>query len=316
MYHMPAIPQAGPSLHPTPLLQLPTTVSPPHTPHIDYPSDQVRLYQALSPLPDVRRESHTEFEFPPTIPVPSEFADMSGKSTAQEGPIPIEDIPVEVRIQSSTENLLDVSEDEPYTFEEKSITEIRDSLANSLNNSIDIDEDWEQTDTEEKEEEQEKHDEGEVEAVKEDSQASEGEEDKERTETLDSDETDETVKETHKYEGKEGDDTSPEGEPSVIDDVANIKDQDDLEEQEDADRDVFEAESEEVSEREEPTGAELDVEVDAPEVPLTQEEEPSEGTDVDTQEDSIPPQSERIVEGAEAVTEDEMDDEEKGEDCE
>merc|ERR1739842_27366 len=50
---------------------------------------------------------------------------------------PIKDI--EVRIQSSNDNLLDMG-DEPYMFEEKSITEIRDSLVNSLNNSIDIEE--------------------------------------------------------------------------------------------------------------------------------------------------------------------------------
>jgi len=47
---------------------------------------------------------------------------------------------IEVRIQSSTDNLMDLGEDEPYLFEEKSLSEIRDSLTASLDTSIDIDE--------------------------------------------------------------------------------------------------------------------------------------------------------------------------------
>lgn len=306
-------------------LQLPRTMSPPIIPHLDEPVEQLRVsYQAISPLPDIRRGSHNEFEFPPNIPVPREFADVSRKNSMQEGkdiaidrcPIPIEDI--EVRIQSSTDNLVDVGDDEPYTFEEKSITEIRDSLVNSLDNSLDIDEEWGQTDGKDENRKKTKLEE-EPEGMREDTQGSEGE----KTEALDSDETDETVKETHKTECREdenaiGDDATPEGETSVIEDIIT-----NVNEQEDAEvvpiiniDDVYESESEGLEpHREEPTGEESQVDVCLPEVPLAQEEF-SENIEDELEEDMVPPPSERIVEGAEAVTEDEMEEDEKGEDCE
>ncbi|XP_071543284.1 diacylglycerol kinase delta isoform X2 [Panulirus ornatus] len=316
-----------PSHHPdssmsSAFLQLPGTMSPPITPHVDDPVEQLRVnYQAISPLPDIRRGSHNEFEFPPNIPVPREFADVSRKNSMQEGKdmagdrcsIPIEDI--EVRIQSSTDNLLDVGEDEPYTFEEKSITEIRDSLANSLDNSLDVDEDWGQTDVIEENRKKPKVEE-ESESMRE---GSEGEEEKEKTEALDSDETDETVKEMNRREYRDddkgiADDTTPDGETSVVDDIVTV-----VEEQEDVEvlpainiDDVFVSESEGLEpQREEPTGKESQDDVCLPEVPLAQEEF-SENIEDELEEDIVPPPSERIVEGAEAVMEDEMEEEAKG----
>ncbi|XP_042219115.1 diacylglycerol kinase eta-like isoform X2 [Homarus americanus] len=291
-------------------LQIPGTISLPVSSNVDDPSDQLSVnYQAISPLPDIRRESHGEFEFPPTLPVPREFADLSRKNSMQENrdaagdrcPIPIEDI--EVRIQSSTDNLVDVGEDEPYTFEEKSITEIRDSLANSLNNSIDIDEEWAQAEEEEANKE-DNVDEEKV-CIKEEAEESEGEEDKEKTETLDSDETDETVKETHKYEAKDddedddgvADDTTPEGDTSVIEDIVT----DDKDGVNFVSRYEWEGS---LPHREEPTGEESHDDIHTPDVPLAQEEI-SESIDKELEVELMPPPSERIVEGAEAGTEDE-----------
>ena len=60
-------------------------------------------YEAISPLPDLRRsDSKPEFEFPPTLPVPREFADLSRKNSLQDEVIDYEDI--EVQIQSSNDN--------------------------------------------------------------------------------------------------------------------------------------------------------------------------------------------------------------------
>ena len=137
----------GISLTSLPCLQISPPRSPPMTlsPH------------RLSPLPNVRRESQcTDFEFPPTLPVPSQFADLEREREARRDSFlsvcsvgdrrgssssyvycHLEDI--EVIIKSSTDNLLDVGEDEPLTFEEKSISEIRDSIANSLDTSLDAD---------------------------------------------------------------------------------------------------------------------------------------------------------------------------------
>lgn len=73
--------------------------------------------------------------------MPNEFADHRASLKEQSHDVLkniVEDI--EVRILSSTDNLMDVGEDEPYLFEEKSLSEIRDSLTTSLNTSIDIDE--------------------------------------------------------------------------------------------------------------------------------------------------------------------------------
>ncbi|XP_053652287.1 diacylglycerol kinase delta isoform X3 [Cherax quadricarinatus] len=309
------------SLPASTFLQLPGTVSPPVASSVDDSVEQLRVnYQAISPLPEIRRESHTEFEFPPTIPVPSEFADMSRKNSMQESremtgdrcPIPIEDI--EVRIQSSTDNLVDVGEDEPYTFEEKSITEIRDSLANSLNNSLDIDEDWGQIEDVDKEGIQ-----GEKVKSREEAHESDGEEEREKTEGLDSDETDETVKETHKdehkHDGGVADDTTPEGDQSVVEDVTSVKEQDESDDQNShpADRDDDIEGEHLVCRREEPTGGESQDDLQSPDVPLAQEEF-SGSVDDELDDDLVPPPSERIVEGAEAGTEDEMEEEEKGED--
>lgn len=88
-----------------------------------------------------RRESQYDYELNAALPVPNEFADH--RASLKEPPQEIiknivKDI--ELRIQSSTDNLMDVGEDEPYLFEEKSLSEIRDSLTASLNTSIDIDE--------------------------------------------------------------------------------------------------------------------------------------------------------------------------------
>lgn len=337
----------------------------------------------LSPLPDIRRGSHIEFDFPLNIPVPREFADLSRKNSMQEGgkdaaqeryPISIEDI--EVRIQSSTDNLLDVDEDEPYTFEEKSIKEIRDSLANSLNNSIDIDEDGEYQD----ERIEEEHREEEKSSTKEES----GDEEKEKTEALDSDETDETVRESRKVEGQQkddeemADDETPEGDTNVIEDMHNIqtesqepsvsgnrdleedlehtdkqKDKEsvtDTEEEQKDDTESVQKDQEPRIEQEEQRDAKDELEAEDDQMPpddevqtieeqqaLTEsrrevgpgrekpvgEEAPEETPSIQTQDDvpeitdddgeAPPPSSERIVEGAEALTEDEMEDEEKGE---
>ncbi|KAK4300108.1 hypothetical protein Pmani_027673 [Petrolisthes manimaculis] len=332
--------------------------------------DLVEHISVLSPLPDIRRESHIEFDFPLNIPVPREFADLSRKNSMQEGkdaaqercPISIEDI--EVRIQSSTDNLLDVDEDEPYTFEEKSIKEIRDSLANSLNNSIDFDEDGEYL--EERIEEEEKEEE--KSSTKEES----GDEDKEKTEALDSDETDETVRETKKVEGKQNDeaemvdDETPEGDTSVIEDICTIQSQaenqepsvsstrdleqdpehtdkkedtqpitdtegyekanieeDQKDDKENLQRDQGpEREQKEQGDAKETQNSEIRREVgpgrEKPVGEETQEETPSIQTQDDVPEitddddgEVPPPSCERIVEGAEALTEDEMEDEEK-----
>ncbi|XP_045624298.2 diacylglycerol kinase delta isoform X2 [Procambarus clarkii] len=309
--------QLDSSLAASTFLQLPGTFSPPVTPNMDDPVEHLRMnYQAISPLPEIRRESHTEFEFPPTIPVPSEFADLSRKNSMQEGAemtgrcsIPIEDI--EVRIQSSTDNLVDVGEDEPYTFEEKSITEIRDSLANSLNNSLDVDEDWGPIENESREG---------VQTEKEiservDSHISDGEEERERTDGLDSDETDETVKELHKYGGKDNeavaDDTTPEGDTSVAEDITTgVKEQDDHDEHSHSVNRDDDLESEYlVGHREEPSGEESQDVIHTPDVPLAKEE--FSGNIDDELEGFVPPPSERIVEGAEADAEDGMEEEEK-----
>ncbi|XP_047501836.1 diacylglycerol kinase eta-like, partial [Penaeus chinensis] len=290
-------------------LQLPGGSSPP----LDTAGDVEQLrfqYQAISPLPDLRRESHGEFEFPPTLPVPSEFADLSRKNSMQEGregerapPISFEDI--EVQIQSSTDNLLDVGEDEPYTFEEKSITEIRDSLVNSLNNSLDIDEDWEEDAAEDRNKDQ-TDEEQKVDDIQED--------EKEKTEAGDSDETDNTVRETCKYEAKDDEngnteDTTPEGDISVIEDVStNVEDEDFPTVRENLETEEYE--TEEVPQREDPTGQESHEEIQTPEVPLA-EAETSESIE-DELEDTVPPPSERYVEGAEATAEEDQD-EEKGE---
>ncbi|XP_069970028.1 diacylglycerol kinase delta-like [Penaeus vannamei] len=294
-------------------LQLPGGSSPPLDTAVDETVEQLRFqYQAISPLPDLRRESHGEFEFPPTLPVPSEFADLSRKNSMQEGregergpPISFEDI--EVQIQSSTDNLLDVGEDEPYTFEEKSITEIRDSLVNSLNNSLDIDEDWEEDAAEDRNKEQ-TDEEQKVDDTQED--------DKEKTEAGDSDETDNTVRETCKYEAKDDEngnteDTTPEGDISVIEDVStNVEDEDFPTVRENLETEEYE--TEEVPQREDPTGEESHEEIQTPEVPLA-EAETSESIE-DELEDSVPPPLERYVEGAEATAEEDQD-EEKGEEC-
>ncbi|XP_063611612.1 LOW QUALITY PROTEIN: diacylglycerol kinase eta-like [Penaeus indicus] len=292
-------------------LQLPGGSSPPLDTAVDETVEQLRFqYQAISPLPDLRRESHGEFEFPPTLPVPSEFADLSRKNSMQEGregergpPISFEDI--EVQIQSSTDNLLDVGEDEPYTFEEKSITEIRDSLVNSLNNSLDIDEDWEEDAAEDRNKDQ----------TDEEQKGDDIQEDeKEKTEAGDSDETDNTVRETCKYEAKDDEngnteDTTPEGDISVIEDVStNVEDEDFPTVRENFENEEYEIE--EVPQREDPTGQESHEEIQTPEVPLA-EAETSESIE-DELEDTVPPPSERYVEGAEATAEEDQD-EEKGE---
>ncbi|KAK7083954.1 hypothetical protein SK128_025520 [Halocaridina rubra] len=288
-------------------LQLPGSGSPPRTPIVD-PLEQLRVdYHCISPLPD-RRESQNEFEFPPTLPVPSEFADLSRKNSMQEpkdipeGPsIPIEDI--EVRIKSSTDNLVEVGDDdEPYAFEEKSISEIRDSLASSLNNSVDIDEDWEDIRKGDAEGETELH-----EGIDEEENA-EGDEDKEKTETADSDETDDTVRETRRCESKEGgnlEDTSPEGDVSVAEatSVNSITDPD-TEDKKSTDELV-----ELPLQRETPYGEETQIEATTPTVPLAEEEQLE---NLEDEEENVPPSSERYVEGAEAMTDDDELEEEKG----
>ncbi|KAL7648929.1 UNVERIFIED_CONTAM: hypothetical protein RMT77_000864 [Armadillidium vulgare] len=143
-------------------LQIPTQISPPRSP---IPGSDIHY---LSPLPNVRRESECEaFDFPPTLPVPSMFADLErekearrdsflqieSQSRRESSSLNPED--VEIRIQSSTDDLLTVGDDEPFAFEEKSISEIRDSMASAAT-SLDTSFDAEDLEDEEVEEEKDK----------------------------------------------------------------------------------------------------------------------------------------------------------------
>ncbi|KAA0185966.1 hypothetical protein HAZT_HAZT009719 [Hyalella azteca] len=115
-------------------LQVPHSgvLSPPASPSSLAPGD-VHGMRFISPVPS-RRESQYDYELNvTTLPAPNEFADLAAKEALQ-----AEDF--ELRILSSTDNLMDVGEDEPYLFEEKSLSEIRDSLTASLNTSVDVDE--------------------------------------------------------------------------------------------------------------------------------------------------------------------------------
>lgn len=309
----------------------------------------------LSPLPDQRRDSHTEFDFP-NIPAPSAFADRSRKNSMQEGrdsiceknAISLEGI--EVRIQSSTDNLVDVCEDEPYMFEEKPIEERRESLPSLLDKSFTIDEDVEQSESKSETDERD---------LEEDSGSAAGDSDdheelqddgKDKTETQDSDETDETVRETQEGEGGE-DNSTPEVDTSGLEDVPKGVEQEELqtttlqkekkedassiqegetstieeeeeataskqeqEEEEGEEQKGTEAEKEErITRREEPMGGEAPLEPSLPEVPLAEEEIPDSLEEEATGDSIVSPPMERIVEGAEAMTEDEMEEEEKGE---
>ena len=346
-------------------------------------TDSVGLnFQMLSPLPDQRRDSHTEFEFPVNIPVPSEFADLSRKSSMVDGTfahdksaISLEGI--EVRIQSSTDNLMDVCEDEPYMFEEKPIEERRESLPSLLDKSFTIDEDVEHSETKSEIEDRDQlEDSGSAAGESDEHDEVQEEEQKEKTEGQESDEADETVKETWTGDcalGENGEDNStPEADSSALDetsrevegeahgttqkeeaDVLSIKEkeveetnltkedastQEEEEEEKEKEKQTEEAaeacliksdeeveavsvveEEQEVSlRREEPMGEDAAIEPSTQEVPLAEEEVP------DIQEEELEaamdissgPPMERIVEGAEAVTEDEMEEEEKGENYE
>ncbi|KAG0728262.1 Diacylglycerol kinase eta [Chionoecetes opilio] len=178
----------------------------------------------LSPLPDQRRDSHTEFDFPVNIPVPSEFADLSRKNSMQEGKdlcsekcgISLEGI--EVRIQSSTDNLLDVCEDEPYMFEEKPIEDRRESLPSLLDKSFTIDEDVELSDTKSEADEIVEDSGSAADDSDEHELGEDGKETERETETQDSDS--ETVRETRAGDGCEGDEednSTPEADTSALD---------------------------------------------------------------------------------------------------
>lgn len=126
-------------------LQLPrSTLSPPASPSslsvVDPEASPALRFNSISPVPS-RRESQYDYELTNTLPVPNEFADP--RASLKEPPIEILrniDEDIEVRILSSTDNLMDVGDDEPYLFEQKSLSDIRDSLTTSLDTSIDIDE--------------------------------------------------------------------------------------------------------------------------------------------------------------------------------
>ncbi|KAK8386490.1 hypothetical protein O3P69_010841 [Scylla paramamosain] len=334
-------------------------------------------FQMLSPLPDQRRDSHTEFEFPVNIPVPSEFADLSRKSSMVDGSFAHEKSAIslegiEVRIQSSTDNLMDVCEDEPYMFEEKPIEERRESLPSLLDKSFTIDEDVEHSETKSEIEDRDQVEDSGSAAGESDEHDEPQEEEKEKTEEQESDEADETVKETQTGDGElveNGEDNStPEADSSALDDtskeveeevqgatqqeeeadavsikekeeeVSLIKEdastQEEKEEEKEKEKQEEEAtevhltkpdeemeavsavdEEQEVGlRREEPMGEDAAAEPSTPQVPLAEEEVP------DIPEEELEavlgssgggPPMERIVEGAEAVTEDEMEEEEK-----
>lgn len=314
-------------------------------------------FQMLSPLPDQRRDSHTEFEFP-NIPAPSAFADRSRKNSMQEGKDAMSDKNaislegIEVRIQSSTDNLVDVCEDEPYMFEEKPIEERRESLPSLLDKSFTIDEDVEHS--EPKSETDDKDQEEDSGSVADDSDEHEEleEDGKDKTETQDSDETDKTVRETQEQDEGGEDNSTPEADTSGLEEVPKGAEEEELqattlEREESEDGSSMQEEKEEtatikeeeeetslrqeqeegeekgtepvgieqeemVSRREEPMGGDAPVEPSLQEVPLAEEEIPDNLEEEEEAGDSIiSPPMERIVEGAEAGTEDEMEEEEK-----
>ncbi|XP_050725765.1 diacylglycerol kinase eta-like isoform X3 [Eriocheir sinensis] len=318
-------------------------------------------FQMLSPLPDQRRDSHTEFDFA-NIPAPSAFADRSRKNSMQEGrrdsvseknAISLEGI--EVRIQSSTDNLVDVCEDEPYMFEEKPIEERRESLPSLLDKSFTIDEDVEQLESKSETDERDLEEDSESAAGDSDDHDELQEDGKDKTETQDSDETDETVRETQEGDGGEDNSTpevdtsgleevpkgveeeefqattlqkeekedassvqEEEGETSTIKEEEEVtsskQEQEEEEGEEEKGIEAVDAEKEErVSRREDPMGGEAPVEPSLPEVPLAEEEIPDSLEEEAAEDSIVSPPMERIVEGAEAVTEDEMEEEEKGE---
>ena len=122
------------------LAPMKSVLSPPTTPSLLTAEQQEEFrLNSISPVPS-RRESQYDYELNTTIPAPNEFADP--RLSLKESFVALSEISenIEVRIQSSTDNLMDVGEDEPYLFEEKSLSEIRDSLTASLDTSIDIDE--------------------------------------------------------------------------------------------------------------------------------------------------------------------------------
>ena len=335
-------------------------------------------FHMLSPLPDQRRDSHTEFDFPVNIPVPSEFADLSRKNSMQEGNFANEKCTIslegiEVRIQSSTDNLVDVCEDEPYMFEEKPIEERRESLPSLLDKSFTIDEDVEHSETKSETDDRDQLEDSGSGAGDSDEHEELREDGKEKTETQDSDETDDTtLRETRAGDGQEGevgeDNSSPEADTSALeeapkqgeeeeDQTTTHKEEDEEEavsfkekeqettpmkedaltrqeeEEEEGTVEVVltkpeeevetvstgDEEQEIVLRREEPMGEDAPAKPSIPDVPLAKEEIPDsleeEAEVVGEGVDALPPM-ERIVEGAEAVTEDEMDEEEKGKDYE
>ncbi|CAL4066650.1 unnamed protein product, partial [Meganyctiphanes norvegica] len=287
----------SPASPPNILLQPPNTLSPPTTPAVN-PDDinsieSLRVkYMAISPLPDVRRSSNTEFEFPPDIPVPCEFADMDSLKDVH---LEYKDIPtsmpikdIEVRIQSSNDNLLDMG-DEPYMFEEKSITEIRDSLVNSLNNSIDI----EELECEEILDEEDYNKKSKVKEEVDDKKS-----------LIESSESDETLGEKHRTGSREtlkAEEERREKEEESIESQHEIDEEDDGEDQ---------CVNRRYIKREEPTGEESVKESGSVVSSLEERDRDSTtswGLDATF---PPPPASERYVEGAEAVTESEDEDQE------
>ena len=174
-----------------------STLSPPITPAcLNVEQEPIDLrFNSISPIPS-RRESQYDYELNNELPVPCEFADPRASLKESHHHVEVlkqisEDI--EVRIQSSADNLMDVGEEEPYLFEEKSLSDIRDSLTASLDTSIDIDE-IENESTQGDEPPTEKRsapDGGDVETKEED----EEKEDKTEKDSGDSEGTDDTVRE-------------------------------------------------------------------------------------------------------------------------
>ena len=156
--------------------------------------------QSISPLPEVRRESQGDmFIFPHDIPAPRAFADgdsLEGK----EYMVGIKEVnheDIEVRIQSSVDNLVDPDEEEAYIAEEKSISDIISSMDSSLNTSIDI----EDLDNQEEGERRGQRLPPEGQDVDDDDNEEEEEENKTEKDSGDSEGTDDTVREKRKENG-------------------------------------------------------------------------------------------------------------------
>lgn len=180
--------------------------------------------QNISPLPEVRRESECDlFQFPPTIPVPSAFADGDANKEMTEN-VEAKDLgpeDIEVRIQSSNDNLVNVEDDEEaFIAEEKSISDILSSIT-SLDTSIDM----EELDNEE---------EGRGERLPPDGEGREADEeedkeDKTEKDSGDSEGTDDTVREKKGSSGEKEDEESPVTEiPDQLEFIDDISEPEDI----------------------------------------------------------------------------------------